>query len=80
MPCTGVLVVSPGGVVVSTFEWEQNIKKEHWSEGTVLERLRELLSKQAANIWERSQELDTDLRRAAFITALERLEESFSKK
>lgn len=67
------ILANAGGVIVSTFEWEQNLKGEHWTEQVVNEKLQVILSKEANNIWQRSQELKTDLRRAAFVVALERL-------
>ena len=67
------ILANAGGVVVSTFEWEQNLTGEHWTEEDVFQKLEKLLSKEAANIWQRAQELKTDVRRAAFIVALERL-------
>lgn len=68
------ILANAGGVVVSTYEWEQNLKGEHWSEKDVLQKLRELLERESKNVWETSVKLRTDLRRAAFAVALERLE------
>ncbi len=68
------ILANAGGVVVSTYEWEQNLKGEHWSEKDVLDKLRVLLTQESNNVWERSVKLKTDLRRAAFALALERLE------
>src|SRR3990167_8262339 len=34
------ILANAGGVVVSTFEWEQNLKGEHWSEKEVLDKLK----------------------------------------
>jgi len=81
----GVLVVpdilaNSGGVVVSTYEWEQNLEKEHWSEKEVLGKLQKLLERESKNIWDRSQKLKTDLRRAAFVLALERLDVALTEK
>ncbi len=73
------VLANSGGVVVSTFEWEQNLKGEHWGEADVLSRLRELLMRESKSIWEKSRILKTDLRRAAFAIALERLEEALGK-
>lgn len=67
------ILANAGGVTVSTFEWEQNLKDEHWTEADVLEKLNLILSKQAMEIYEKARQLNTDLRRAAFIIALERL-------
>ncbi len=74
------ILANAGGVVVSTYEWEQNLKNEHWSEEAVLSKLRELLNRESKNVWELSVKLSTDLRRAAFALALERLEESLDAK
>ncbi len=70
------ILANSGGVVVSTYEWEQNLKGEHWSEKDVLDKLRVLLNRESENVWEMSVKLETDLRRAAFAVALERLEKA----
>lgn len=67
------ILANAGGVVVSTFEWEQNLKGKHWTEKVVLKKLRDLLTKEAQNVWTRAKKLKTDLRRGAFIVAIERL-------
>lgn len=68
------ILANSGGVAVSTFEWEQNLKGERWSEQEVHEKLHALLERETNHIWKTAQELGTDLRRAAFIVALGRLE------
>ena len=70
------ILANAGGVAVSTFEWEQNLIGEHWSEQDVVEKLRVQLSREAANVHTRAAALHTDLRRAAFIIALERLQDA----
>ena len=70
------ILANAGGVAVSTFEWEQNLIGEHWSEQDVVEKLRIQLSREAANVHARAAALNTDLRRAAFVIALERLQEA----
>ncbi|OGG50927.1 hypothetical protein A2763_02720 [Candidatus Kaiserbacteria bacterium RIFCSPHIGHO2_01_FULL_54_36] len=70
------VLANGGGVVVSTYEWEQNLKNEHWNEDEVLGKLRKLLERESLSVWERSKKLKTDLRRGAFALALERLEEA----
>jgi len=70
------ILANSGGVTVSTFEWEQNVKGEHWSEKEVLDKLKENIQREALNIYNRAQELNTDMRCAAFIVALERLEQA----
>lgn len=70
------ILANSGGVTVSTYEWEQNKKEEHWSEEDVLARLKANIEKQACMIFDKASEHKTDLRRGAFILALERLETS----
>lgn len=70
------ILANSGGVTVSTYEWEQNKKSEHWSEQDVFDRLKSNIQAQAELIFARAQELKTDLRRSAFIVALERLEQA----
>ncbi len=67
------ILANSGGVIVSTFEWEQNLKGEHWSEQEVLEKLKNILDTQSQIIAKRANELKTDMRRAAFVVALERI-------
>ena len=76
IPVVPDVLANSGGVVVSTYEWEQNLKHEHWSEEEVLGALRTLLERESNTVWEKSRKLKTDLRRAAFVIALERLEEA----
>lgn len=70
------ILANAGGVTVSTFEWEQNLKNEHWTESVVHAKLKEIMETQSDIIFEKSLELKTDLRRAAFIVVLKRIEKA----
>ncbi len=72
------ILANAGGVTVSTFEWEQNKKGEHWNEGEVFVKLREMMEREAENVFASAQDLKTDMRRAAFILAMERLEKAMN--
>ncbi len=76
IPVVPDILANAGGVTVSTFEWEQNVKGESWSEQDVFEKLKVIMDREAVAIADRAKELDTDLRRAAFVVALERLQEA----
>lgn len=71
------VLANSGGVTVSYFEWDQNLKNEKWSEKEVNKKLREILDDSAKKIFNISKENNTTLRNSAFILALERISEKF---
>lgn len=75
VPVIPDILANAGGVIVSTYEWEQNLKGEKWSEQEVFAKLKTNLEAQAWHVWEEAEKASTDLRRGAFILALKRLEE-----
>lgn len=70
------ILANAGGVTVSYFEWEQNMKNDTWSAEKVDEMLKDTMEKAADAVWEQKQAHSVDLRRAAFVVALKRLEEA----
>ncbi len=76
IPVVPDILANAGGVTVSTFEREQNLKNEHWTEKDVFEKLKKVMDTETEIIWNRAKELNTDIRRSAFIVALERIEKA----
>ena len=71
------VLANAGGVIVSYYEWVQNKRSEYWDEDEVHHKLKKKISKAFWACIETSQDLDCDLRKAAYAEALKRLENSY---
>ncbi len=67
------VIANAGGVVVSYFEWEQNMKKERWELTVVNNKLKETITSAFNHIWHYAHDYNIDVRTAAYVLALKRL-------
>jgi glutamate dehydrogenase (NAD(P)+) len=74
----GVLVIpdilaNAGGVIVSYFEWVQDLQNFFWTENEVNKKLNEMLTRTFREVFEVSERERVSLRLAALMTAVERV-------
>ena len=67
------ILANAGGVVVSYFEWVQNIQNFYWGEAEVNERLQAIMTKAFAGVLEAGKKYRTNMRMGAYIVALEKV-------
>lgn len=66
-----------GGVIASYFEWLQNRNGELWAMEEVLEKLEKKMQKSFKIMLNAAEQYDTDWRTAAYIGALQRIEQAY---
>jgi glutamate dehydrogenase (NAD(P)+) len=72
------VLANAGGVVVSYFEWVQNLQHFRWDEDEVNGRLGEIMRGAFREVADRAQENDTPMRPAAYELGIERVVEAAS--
>ena len=71
------ILANAGGVVVSYFEWYQNMHGERWEKADVLAKMKKYMEAAVENVWTHARKHNVSLREAAYIAGLERLRKSF---
>ncbi len=74
------VLANAGGVVVSYFEWDQNMKNENWDLEQVNTKLKDKIVSAFASIWDTKEKYSLDLRTAAYVLAVARILEAEMKR
>lgn len=67
------ILANAGGVVVSYFEWVQNLSNHYWGIDQVRKELERIMVSAYSNVSARARELQTCMRIAAYTVAIERI-------
>lgn len=70
------ILANAGGVVVSYFEWVQNIQSVSWSEKEVNTHLKKIMDNAFEAVWNITQEKNVSLRTGAYLIAVKRVVEA----
>ena len=71
------ILANAGGVVVSYFEWVQDIQHLFWDKEDVDNQLEAIMTRSFNNVVDASEEHSTSLRTAALLVAVDRVAEAF---
>lgn len=74
------ILCNGGGVIGSYFEWLQNRRSEIWKIEDVLDKLKDKVETSFDNVVRVANRFETDWRTAAYIVALERLEQTYKER
>lgn len=67
------ILANAGGVIVSYYEWVQNLQGLYWEEEEVLSKLKKQITQAFIDVRQRQDRFQVDLRTASYLVALERI-------
>jgi glutamate dehydrogenase (NAD(P)+) len=72
------ILTNAGGVVVSYFEWVQDLQGFFWDEAEIVRRLKSIMTKAFKEVLAVSKEKGTDMRTSAMIVGVGRVAEAIT--
>ncbi len=67
------ILANAGGVIVSYFEWVQNLQNYYWDKEENISKLKDIIEKSFKKIWLKKESLGISMRLAAYAVAVERV-------
>ena len=74
------ILANAGGVIVSYFEWVQDLQFYFWEIEEVRQRLHKKMSRSFEQAWQLAQERDIDFRSAVYMLAVQRVADALQKR